>query len=129
MKKNAHYLSSMGRKTWMKKTYSCVSEGGFLPFYKDEMLPSEAGIKSVEELREYIEVTGDDADFLMQKWRDKADLTVTVPTILTVDHCFENDLKYLPKEVIIDSDFSIRSMVDNKRKKLRSLGEKFSIAI
>lgn len=72
MKRNAHYLSSMGRKTWMKKTYSCVSDGGFLPFYMDEILPSVVVIKSVEGLRDYIEVTGDDASFLMQKWRDAA---------------------------------------------------------
>lgn len=79
MKRNAHYLSSMGRKTWMKKTYSCVSDGGFLPFCLDEILPSVAVIKSVEGLRDYIEITGDDADFLMQKWRDAASNEIRYP--------------------------------------------------
>lgn len=124
MKKNGSYQRLIGRKEWMKKTFSCVSEGGYLPFWREEILPSEVGIKSAQELWGYIEITGDDGDFLIAKWKDEAEQTVKVPKILTINHQFENESKEEPYQAMKAIVLLGKTKSDEKRKKLRSLGEK-----
>lgn len=124
MKKNGSYQRLIGRKEWMKKTFSTVSEGGYLPFCREEILPSEVGIKSAQELWSYIEITGEDGDFLIAKWRDEAEQAVKVPKILTMDHHFGDESKEEPYQAMKTTVLLRKIKSDEKRKKLRSLGEK-----
>lgn len=123
MKKNGNYQRLIGRKAWMTKTFSSVDEGGYLPFYKEEILPSEVGIKSAQELWSYIEITGDDGDFLIAKWRDEAEQTVKMPKILTMDHHVGDESKEVQNEALKDIHSTSRGLADKKRNKLRILGE------
>jgi len=121
MKKNGSYQRLIGRKEWMKKTFSCISEGGYLPFYKDEILPSESVIKSAQELWDYIEITGDDGEFLITKWRDEAERTTKLPKILTIDHHFEDDSNEEPYQAVKSHFLLQKVKSEEKRKKFRSL--------
>lgn len=121
MKKNGSYQRLIGRKEWMKKTFACVSEGGYLPFYKDEILPSETVIKSAQDLWDYIEITGDDGEFLITKWRDEAELTTKPPKILTIDQHFKDDSNEEPYQTVQLHFLMQKVKSEEKTKKFRSL--------
>jgi hypothetical protein len=109
MKTSTSILHGKSRSDWMKGTFLPISCGGILPFNKDEVIPDERDINSVDDLLPYIDCINQEPG-LIDQWRHEAGQRVRTPRII-------RDYQNAPSsEDVIDASLVIPDLLKSTRK-------------
>ena len=109
MKTSTSTLYGKSPSDWMKGTFLTISCGGILPFNKDEVIPDERDIHSLQDLLPYIVCINQEPG-LIDQWRHEAGQLVRVPRIMREHQDASSS------EDVIDSALVIPDLLKSSRK-------------